>query len=88
MSYLITLGSRKGDVILDPFCGSGSTGVAAVTLKRQFFGIDLEPEYVDIAKKRIQFARKHSTNFKAAKKKVAKPKGKGLWDAVNEDDDA
>jgi DNA modification methylase len=40
MSYLITMGSREGDVILDPFAGSGTTLEAARLLNRQFVGID------------------------------------------------
>ena len=54
MSYLITLGSREGDVILDPFMGSGTTGVAAKQLNRKFIGIEKEKEYVKIAKARIK----------------------------------
>ena len=42
--------------ILDPFMGSGTTGVAAVNLGRKFIGIEIEPEYFDIACKRIQAA--------------------------------
>jgi hypothetical protein len=43
-------------IILDPFMGSGTTGVAAVKLGRKFIGIEIEPKYFDIACKRIQAA--------------------------------
>ena len=54
MSYFITMGSRKGDVVLDPFCGSGTTLLAAQLLGRKFIGIELEKEYYDIAYERLQ----------------------------------
>lgn len=53
MSYLITLGSRPGDVVLDPFLGSGTTTVAAKELGREFIGIEREAEYVEIAHARM-----------------------------------
>jgi len=53
MSYLITLGTREGDTVLDPFLGSGTTGVAAKMLGRKFIGIEREAEYVEIAKARL-----------------------------------
>lgn len=40
--------------VLDPFCGSGTTGVVALKNRRRFIGIDLKPEYIEIAEKRIQ----------------------------------
>lgn len=43
-------------LVLDPFMGSGTTGVAAVRLGRKFIGIEIEPRYFDIACKRIKFA--------------------------------
>lgn len=43
--------------ILDPFMGSGTTGVAAVQMGRQFIGIEREPKYFDIACKRIEDAQ-------------------------------
>lgn len=54
MSYLITMGSRENDIILDPFCGSGTTCIAAYQLHRNFIGIEKEQEYVDIANKRLE----------------------------------
>lgn len=53
MSYLITLGSRPGDVVLDPFLGSGTTAIAAKQLGRQFIGIEREKEYIEIAEARL-----------------------------------
>ncbi len=53
MSYLITLGSRPGDVVLDPFLGSGTTVLAAKQLNRHYVGIEREREYVDIAEARL-----------------------------------
>ena len=49
MAYLIRVYCPSGASVLDPFCGSGSTGVAAIRENRQFTGIDLSPEYVKIA---------------------------------------
>ncbi len=43
-----------GDIVLDPFCGTGSTCLAAKSLERNYIGIDLHPEYVRIAKERLQ----------------------------------
>jgi site-specific DNA-methyltransferase (adenine-specific) len=49
----IELFSDAGETILDPFMGSGTTGVAAVKLGRKFIGIEIEPKYFDIACRRI-----------------------------------
>jgi site-specific DNA-methyltransferase (adenine-specific)/modification methylase len=61
MSWCI--GFTRGDVILDPFMGSGTTGVAAVKLGRKFIGIEIEPKYFDIACKRISAALKQPDMF-------------------------
>jgi site-specific DNA-methyltransferase (adenine-specific) len=81
MHYLITLASRPGDVVLDPFCGSGSTGVAAMNLQRSFFGVELDPEYVEIAKARMRHARRTpAAPTKKPKRKDAKEKPtRSLW---------
>jgi site-specific DNA-methyltransferase (cytosine-N4-specific) len=49
----ILAGSKPGDTVLDPFCGSGTTGVVALRYHRDFIGIELSPEYVKLAEKRI-----------------------------------
>jgi len=54
MAYLITMGSRKGDVVLDCFAGSGTTCLAAKTLDRKFIGIELDSEYQKIAQERVE----------------------------------
>jgi len=51
---LIELYTFKGDVVLDPFIGSGTTGIAAIQTGRNFVGYDISKEYVDIANKRIK----------------------------------
>lgn len=50
-------------IILDPFMGSGTTGVAAIQLGRQFIGIEIEPEYFDMACKRIADATRQQDLF-------------------------
>ena len=54
MSYLVTIGSRPGDTILDPFMGSGTTGVASKILHRNFIGFEIEGKYFEIAQQRIE----------------------------------
>jgi site-specific DNA-methyltransferase (adenine-specific) len=53
MRYLARLITPPGGTVLDPFMGSGSTGCAAVLEGFDFVGIDITPEYVAIAQKRI-----------------------------------
>jgi site-specific DNA-methyltransferase (adenine-specific) len=54
MKYLIKLITPPGGTVLDPFCGSGSTGMAAVELGHTFMGCELDPNYVAIAHRRIE----------------------------------
>lgn len=52
----ILASTKEGDLILDPFCGSGTTGVASVINNRNFIGIEKEKEYAELSKKRIKEA--------------------------------
>lgn len=60
---LIRMFSFVGDTVLDPFAGTGSTAVAASSVGRNSVSIELEPEYVDIAEKRINNERESLTNY-------------------------
>ncbi len=51
---LIKLLSKKNDLVLDPFCGSGTTCLAAKNLKRNYLGIEINPEYVNLANERLK----------------------------------
>ncbi len=52
LERIILASTKKGDIILDPFCGSGTTGLAAYKHNRYFIGIDNEKEYLNLAKER------------------------------------
>jgi len=54
LERIILLGSKKGDTILDPFMGSGTTGVIAKRYNRNFIGMEISEEYFKISKKRIK----------------------------------
>lgn len=53
LNRILLASTKENDLVLDPFCGSGTTGVSALELKRRFIGIDTEEEYLKLAKKRI-----------------------------------
>lgn len=55
--------AKKAEIILDPFMGSGTTGVAAVQMGRKFIGIEREPKYFAIACKRIEDAQRQGDMF-------------------------
>ncbi len=61
--WLSKRAAKFGQTILDPFMGSGTTGVACAKLGRKFIGIELEPKYFDIACKRIEEAYKQPDLF-------------------------
>lgn len=54
LKRVLLASTKEGDLVLDPFCGSSTTGVAAVLLNRKYAGIDLEEEYLQLSKKRIE----------------------------------
>ncbi|KKK59662.1 hypothetical protein LCGC14_3032130, partial [marine sediment metagenome] len=47
-------GSRVGGLVMDPFAGSGTVGVVALRLGRSFVGLELQPDYVEMARRRIE----------------------------------
>jgi DNA modification methylase len=50
----IRLGSREGDTVLDPFAGSGTTGLVARSLNREFILSDISTEYVELMRERLK----------------------------------
>jgi DNA modification methylase len=71
MAYLVRLVTPPGGVVLDPFMGSGSTGKACAREGFDFIGIDMTPEYVDIARARIAAERARIAAERAAQEKPA-----------------
>lgn len=63
MEWIVGIASLPQETVLDPFMGSGTTGVACMNLKRNFIGIEIEPKYFDIACKRIEDAQKQLSLF-------------------------
>ena len=78
MRELVSLFSNAGELICDPFMGSGTTGVAAVNLGRKFIGIEIERKYFDIACRRIEEATRQPDMFI---KRPSKPK-QLTWDKM------
>ncbi len=72
---LIKLYTFKGEVVLDPFMGSGTTAIAALMTERHFVGYEINPKYVELANRRIE-------EFK--KELEAKKKQKTLMDVMNQ----
>ena len=54
MEWFIKVYSNRGQIIFDPFMGSGTTGVAAIKNNRKFIGIEMDKNYFEIAKSRIE----------------------------------
>lgn len=73
MSYLITMGSREGDTVLDPFAGSGTTPIAASLLNRNYIGIDLISHNCILIKNRLDYWKnKTFEKLQKIKKQVEK----------------
>jgi site-specific DNA-methyltransferase (adenine-specific)/modification methylase len=68
MNALVARFSIESEEILDPFMGSGTTGVAAIQMGRKFIGIEREPKYFDIACERISNAQRQESLFETVDK--------------------
>jgi DNA modification methylase len=62
----ILAGSKPGDVVLDPFSGSGTTAAVATSLGRKAIGIELNPDYQALAQERITQAQRQAALFQVA----------------------
>lgn len=63
MKWAVSRASVEGDTVLDPFMGSGTTGVACISLGRKFVGIEIDPGYFDVACHRIEAATRQPDLF-------------------------
>ena len=61
--WFMTLHTQEGDTVIDPFAGSGTTGVGAVRLGRKFLGCEIDPHWVAIARARIAAAQNATPLF-------------------------
>jgi site-specific DNA-methyltransferase (adenine-specific) len=61
--YVIDQLTKPGDTVFDPFMGSGTTGIATLNLRRQFIGIEINPEKFELAKVNIAKHLNQTRNF-------------------------
>jgi len=81
--------SNPGDLVLDPYIGSGSTAVAALLHNRRSAGADIVPEYIDRAKERVQMAAEGTLRTRPMHRPVYKPQGSitvAPWHKSNQPD--
>jgi len=73
LERILMASSNEGDIVLDPFCGSSTTGVAAVRLGRKYIGIDLEEQYLKLSIKRLKdaFKEKEKNLFNESSHKLS-----------------
>jgi site-specific DNA-methyltransferase (adenine-specific) len=67
----------SGGVVLDPFCGSGTTGIAAVLEDRDFVGVDISQEYCDLARARVDHAKRCPWDFRRRARAAQHPRRRG-----------
>ncbi len=70
LEQIIEIATEKGDVVLDPMCGSGTTLVAAALLERHWIGIDIEPCAIDLARSRLDSPHKTLSRLLAVGKEA------------------
>ena len=63
MRVFVEQSSKRGDIVLDPFMGSGSTALACIQAERHYIGYEIDPQYYDVAQKRINSASRQLTIF-------------------------
>jgi adenine-specific DNA methylase len=63
MERIIRLTTNRGDLVLDPFCGAGTTAIAAMKLGRHFVVVDSDPKYVEITKSKLDAMKGHADMF-------------------------
>ena len=66
MRWLVNWWSEPGELIYDPYSGSGTTGVAAALEGRQFVGVDIDPQWEDVARRRIADALRQGDLLRGA----------------------
>ena len=76
---IVLSSSLPGDIVLDPFAGSGTTMVVAYQLKRNCIGVEIDPEYVELIKKRLQSIRPADNIMKYYAYYRNTPNIKGIW---------
>lgn len=84
MRELVEIHTNKGDTIIDPFMGSGTTGVAALGLKRFFIGIENDPKYFRIALDRLNNSKGNKKQDGKSKRIVEKPNSPVNTRSVNQ----
>ena len=83
-AWFIKLFTRSGDVVLDPFVGSGTTALAAAELGRYYIGIDINREYVELARERISQTQVRLPNLAEPRASYSTSKSNGKTKATNE----
>ena len=74
--WLVKKGSLEGETVFDPFMGTASIGVAAVTMQRRYIGIEIDPKYFEIACKNLETAQSQMSMFDLPTPTANKPKVK------------
>lgn len=72
--------SRPGDLVLDPFAGVGSAGVAAIAHGRRFMGIDRDPLYCSIARERLEGVKTGQTKWRRHDQEVTRPEAAAAFE--------
>lgn len=63
LKRIVLASSNKGDIVLDPFTGSSTTGIACKQLSRNFIGIDIEKQYLELSKKRYELFQQNGNSI-------------------------